>query len=114
MINKVIDINRLHDVYFGKLTGNGCGNTTLFASYLIGISHLEDYNSKAFYVLFHWMQDQENAFKICIETCKMAKVPYRILNKYIILINDTQFFFCHDCVDNRNGRYNTIFYDENI
>lgn len=114
MKNEGIDIARLHKVYFGKLSDIGCGRTTLFATYLIGISELQDYKYKAIYILFRWMQDQGNAFMVCVETCKKAKVPYRILGKHVILINKTAFTFCRDCIDNRNGRYNTIFYDENI
>lgn len=114
MKETAIDINRLHAVYFGKLTGKGCGHTTLFASYLIGISHLKDYHLQNIHVLFRWMQDQENTFRVCIQTCEMEKVPYRILGKHIALINNTQFVFCHDCIQNRQGRDNTIFYDEEV
>ena len=109
-----IDIDRLHKVYFGQLSDLGCGRTTLFATYIIGISELPDYNDRAFYVLFRWMQDQENAFMVCVETCKKANVHYRILGRHVILINKTAFSFLRDRTNNRNGRYNTIFYDENI
>ena len=46
MKNEGIDIDRLHKVYFGQISDNGCGSTTLFATYLIGVSELPDYNYK--------------------------------------------------------------------
>ena len=112
MTDKVIDINRLHKVYFRQLSDHGCGRTTLFASYLIGISELSDYNYKKLYVLCCWMRDQENVFMVCVETCKKSKTPYRTLGKHVLIINKTKFVFCRDCIDNRNGRYNTIIYDQ--
>lgn len=109
-----IDIDRLHKVYFGQLSDIGCGRTTLFATYLIGISELPDYNYKSFCILCRFASDEGNAFMVCVETCKKANVHYRILGRHVILINKTAFSFLRDCADNRNDRYNTIFYDENI
>ena len=114
MKNEVIDIDRLHKVYFGKISDNGCGSTTLFATYLIGVSELPDYNYKKLYVLCRCVSDEVNAFVVCVETCEKSKTPYRTLGKHVLIINKTKFVFCRDCIDNRNGRYNTIFYDENI
>lgn len=111
-MNRIIslfNIDRLHKVHLGIYDGRRCGKTVLFATYLIGLSWLDDYQFATLHVLFHWMRRAEHTFRVLEETCQMMGVNYNIERRHAIRINNTLFVFCHDEARNRIDRDYTIF-----
>lgn len=108
-----LDIDRLHKVYLGICDGRRCGKTTLFATHLIGLSWLNDYQFTTLHVLFHWVRSADHTFRVLEETCLMMGVNYNIERRYVMRVNNTLFVFCHDEPMNRIGRDNTVFGEDN-
>lgn len=105
----LLNIDRLHKVHLGIYDGRRCGKTTLFATYLIGLSWLNDYQFTTLHVLFHWVRSAEHTFQVLKETCQMMGVNYNIERRSVIRINNTLFVFCRDEPMNRIGREYTVF-----
>ena len=101
----MIDIDRLHKVHLGEYQGRGCGKSTLFASYLIGISQLDEYMFKSFNVLFHSNKEAGYTIRTVKDACEMMNVKYEIKNRYNIRINSTSFVFCKKEITNMIGFY---------
>lgn len=108
----LLDIDRLHKVHLGIYDKRRCGKTTLFATYLIGLSWLNDYQFTTLHVLFHWVRSADHTFRVLIETCQMMGISYNIERRHNMRINNTLFVFCHDEPMNRIGRENTVFGEE--
>lgn len=91
-----IDIDRLHKVHLGELSGRRIGRTTWFASNLIGTSQLPNFKNKNIIVACTSMQRASHIVDVVCETCEMMEVEYKRLKRFELQINETRFHFEHE------------------
>lgn len=91
-----LDINRLHDVYFGIRTGRFSGRTTLWATYLVGISQTQEYDDKTIQIwVQYWNTVSLNYFPCIEEVANAMEVPFIQTSDRSFSINNTNFVFCN-------------------
>lgn len=91
-----LDINRLHDVYFGIRTGRLSGRTTLWATYLVGISQMQEYSEKTIQIWVQYWNTVKLNYLPCIEEVANAmEVPFTQTSDIGFTLGCTKFVFCN-------------------
>ena len=91
-----LDINRLHNVYFGIRNGRYAGRTTLWATYLVGISQMQEYSDQTMQIWVQYWNTVALHYLPCIEEVANAmQVPFIQTSDRSFTLGNTNFVFCN-------------------
>lgn len=104
-----LDIDRLHNVFFGGGRASGRyyrhkGRTTLWASYLVSLSLLPDYEDKTIGIaVMYWRTVVRDYLPAINMVSKAMGVPFEMITDELFTINNTRFVFLQGYENKKSG-----------